>query len=73
MTDRDQPDDIRRPQPEQAAQDGENAARQEQVHRDHDALVEQKRRVDASVPDEVKDRTIGETRREIERDADRDR
>ena len=40
----------RRPDPDNAATDPRAAAQQDQVKRDHDALEEQARRVEASVP-----------------------
>jgi citrate synthase len=41
--------------PDNAATDPRAAATQEQVHADHDALQESARRVEASVPDNVRD------------------
>lgn len=64
--------ETRRPDPDAAAQDPENARRQAQVHADHDAIQEQARRVDASTPDDVRDRTVDEIVAESERKAQRD-
>ena len=63
--------DVREARPENAAQDPQAAARQAQVERDSDALRDSARRVEASTPESVRDRTVQETTRDIERDADR--
>lgn len=65
-------DNTRRADPQNAATDQENARRQEQVHRDHDELQRTKDRVEASVPSEVRDRTVGEIVEDAERRADRE-
>lgn len=65
-------DGTRRPNPEDAARDPENAAAQEQVHRDHDELQRTADRVQASVPSEIRDRTVGEIVDDAERQADRE-
>ena len=65
--------EVREPRPENAAQDPQAAARQEQVERDTDAMRESARRVDASTPSNVRDKTVQEITRDVERDADRDR
>jgi len=64
---------IRQPDPDAAAQDPRNAARQEQIRRDHDAIVAQQQRVEASIPEEIKGKTVGEIVDEAEQRADRDR
>ncbi|HEX7153006.1 MAG TPA: hypothetical protein VF618_16080 [Thermoanaerobaculia bacterium] len=48
-------DDIHHTNPDHAATDPRAAAQQDQVKADHDALAEQARRVEASVPDNVTD------------------
>ena len=63
--------EVREPRPENAARDPQAAARQEQIQRDSDALRESARRVEASAPSEVRDRTVQETTRDIEQNADR--
>ena len=63
--------EVREPRPENAAQDPQAAARQEQVQRDSDALRASARRVDASTPDNVRDRSVQDMTRDIERNSDR--
>ena len=63
--------EIRAPRPENAAQDPQAAARQEQVQRDSDALRDSARRVEATTPDSVRDRSVQDITRDIERNADR--
>lgn len=63
--------EVREPRPENAAQDPQAAARQEQVQRDSDALRESARRVDATTPENVRDRSVQDMTRDIERNADR--
>lgn len=63
--------EVREPRPEDAAQDPRAAARQEQVQRDSDALRESARRVDATTPDNVRDRSVQDMTRDIEQNADR--
>ena len=63
--------DVREPRPENAAQDPQDAARQAQVERDTEAMRESARRVEASTPENVRDRTVQDMTRDIERDADR--
>ena len=65
--------EVRRPDPAAAAQDPENAATQEQIRRDHDEMQAQAARVRASVPPEIRDKTVGEIVDEAERRADADR
>jgi hypothetical protein len=65
--------EVRKPDPEAAAQDPRNAATQERLRRDHDAMQEHAERVRASVPPEIRDRTVGEIVDEAERRADDDR
>ena len=64
---------IRQPDPDAAAQDPRNAARQDQLRRDHDAIVAHQRRVEASIPDAIKGKTVGEIVDEAEQRADRER
>lgn len=64
---------TRRPDPQAAAQDPENARRQEQMKADHDALQEQRRRVDATTPADIKDKRVDEIVAESDRRAERDR
>jgi hypothetical protein len=64
---------VRQPDPGAAAQDPRNAARQDQLRRDHDAIVAHQQRVEASVPEEIKGKTVGEIVDEAEERADRDR
>ena len=63
--------EVREPRPENAAQDPQAAARQEQVQRDSDALRDSARRVEASTPSDVRDRSVQDMTRDIERNADR--
>lgn len=65
--------EVRPPRPQDAAQDPQNAARQEQVKRDAQANREQQERVNASVPPDVRDRPVGEIVRNAEERAERDR
>ena len=65
--------EVRRPDPNAAAQDPDNAATQERIARDRDAMQEQARRVEATTPPEARDRTVGEIVRDAEQRADRDR
>ena len=60
MADQDRNDDVRKPEPEAAAQDAENASRQEQVRRDTEANRAQAARVEETTPDEIRNRTVGE-------------
>ena len=48
--------EIRRPDPDAAAQDPKNVARQQQIAADHEALQEQKRRTEATTPPDVRTR-----------------
>lgn len=59
--------DVRQPDPANAAQDQDNLERQRQVERDREALQEQRDRVEATTPSDVKDRTIGEMVDDAER------
>jgi hypothetical protein len=65
--------EVLAPRPEDAAQDPQNAARQEQVKRDAQANREQQERVNASVSPEVRDRPVGEIVRDAEQRAERER
>ena len=65
--------EVLAPRPEGAAQDPQNAARQEQVKRDAQANREQQERVNASVSPEVRDRPVGAIVRDAEQRAERDR
>lgn len=65
--------EVREARPENASQDPSAAARQDEAHRNAEAMRESARRVEASTPDEVRDRTVQDMTRDIERDADRDR
>jgi hypothetical protein len=49
---------VHRADPRHAATDPANAARQEQVKEDHDALQESARRVESSVPADVRDTPV---------------
>jgi hypothetical protein len=53
--------DTRRADPNRAAVDPQNAATQEQVRADHDALQESARRVESSVSSAVRDNPVGQT------------
>lgn len=55
------PADVRHANPENAAVDPAAASRQDQVKADHDALQESARRVESSVPPEVRDSPIRHT------------
>jgi hypothetical protein len=59
-------DDIRKPQPEAAAQDARNAAIQEQVHEDSEANRREAARVRASTPGAVSDKTVAQIAAEAE-------
>lgn len=72
-TNRGREGEVRPPAPEAAAQDPRNAATQEQIHRDAEASREQAARANASVPSEVRDRTVHEIVEDSERRADDDR
>lgn len=65
----DQP--TRRPDPEAAAQDPENARRQAQLRADHDALQEQARRVESSTPADIRGKTVEQIVEDSDRKADR--
>jgi hypothetical protein len=65
--------EVRQADPAAAAQDPENAATQERIRRDHDAMQAQAERVRASVPPEIRDRTVGEIVDDAERRAEADR
>jgi hypothetical protein len=65
--------EVREARPENATRDPEAAARQEQVQRDSDALRESARRVEASTPANVRDRSVQDITRDIERNTDRTR
>lgn len=71
MADQNQAGNVRRPQPEAAAQDPRNAAIQEQVHEDSQVNRIEAERVRASTPPEVSDKTVGEIAEEAERRARR--
>lgn len=71
MADQNQSGDLRRPQPEAAAQDPRNAAIQEQVHEDSQINRTEAERVRASTPAEISDKTVGEIADEAERRARR--
>ena len=58
--------DSRTPQPDAAATDPRDAARQEQIHEDAEATRREAERVRASTPSEVRDRTVGEIVQEEE-------
>ena len=62
---------VRAARPEDAAQDPQAAARQEEVQRDSSAIRESARRVEASTPDGVRDRTVHDITRDAERNAGR--
>ena len=66
MTDRDESPTVRLPEPEAAARDPRNVAAQDQVKRDHAALEAQKRRVDASIPGDIRDRPVKDIVRDYE-------
>ncbi len=51
---------IRTPQPDAAATDPRDAARQAQIHRDGEAARREAERVRATTPSEVRDHTVGE-------------
>ena len=59
--------DVRTPQPDAAATDPRDAARQEQIHEDAEAARREAERVRSSTPSEVRDRTVGEIVQEEER------
>ena len=65
--------EVRTPRPEDAAQDPQAAARQAEAQRNTDAIRESARRVEATTPDSVRERTVQDMTRDIERNADRDR
>jgi hypothetical protein len=64
---------VRVPDPAGAEQDPANLDRQRQIERDRDALKAQADRVKATVPPEVRDRTVGEITAEANRRAEEDR
>lgn len=61
--------DIRTPQPDAAATDPRDAARQQQIHQDAEATRREAERVRASTPSEVRDHTVGEIVQNEERRA----
>lgn len=63
--------EVRVARPEDARQDPRNAARQEQLHADTQAMRESARRVEASTPPEIRDRTVGEIVQDADRKAER--
>ena len=65
--------EVRPPEPESARQDPAAAARQEQVHRDHDAMQADARRVEASAPADARNKTIGQIVDDAERKGDETR
>jgi hypothetical protein len=69
MADRER--DIRAPQPGAAAQDPDDAARQEQARRDAAEVRAEARRVEASIPPDIRDKTVGEIVDEANRRAQR--
>ncbi len=58
---------IRIPQPDAAATDPEDAARQEEIHAAGEAARREAARVRATTPPEVRDRTVGEIVQDVER------
>jgi hypothetical protein len=62
---------VRRPQPEAAAQDPHNAAVQDQVRADSEAIRREEERLRASTPNEISEKTVGEIAEEAEQRARR--
>ena len=63
--------EVREARPENAARDPEAAAKQQQVQRDSDALRESARRIEASTPENVRNRPVQDMTRDIEQSAGR--
>ena len=71
MADQSNSENVRRPQPDAAAQDPHNAAVQAQVRADSEANREQASRVQATTPAEISGKTVAEIAEDAEQRARR--
>jgi hypothetical protein len=71
MTNQDQSDSVRRPQPDAAARDPHDAAVQRQLHADTEVNRQQADRLKATQPPEIDEKTVEEIAADAERRAKR--
>jgi hypothetical protein len=71
MTNQDQSDNVRRPQPNAAAQDPRDAAVQQQIHADTEVNRQQAERLKATQPPEIDEKTVQEIAADAEQRAKR--
>jgi hypothetical protein len=71
MTNQDRSDDVRRTQPDAAAQDAHAAAVQRQIHADTEVNRQQAERLKATQPPEIDEKTVEQIAEEAEQRAKR--
>jgi hypothetical protein len=71
MTNQDQSDSVRRPQPDAAARDPHDAAVQRQLHADTEVNRQQADRLKATQPPEIDEKTVEEIAADAEQRAKR--
>ena len=71
MTNQDQSETVRRPQPDAAAQDPHDAAVQRQIHADTEVNRQQAERLNATQPPEIDKKTVEEIAEDAEQRAKR--
>jgi len=71
MTNQDQSDTVRPPQPEGAAQDPRDAAVQRQIHGDTEVNRQQAERLKATQPPEIDEKTVEQIAEDAEQRAKR--
>jgi hypothetical protein len=71
MTHQDQSDNVRRPEPDAAAQDPHDAAVQRQIHADTEVNRQQAARLKATQPPEIDEKTVKQIADEAEQRAKR--
>jgi hypothetical protein len=71
MASQDQPDSVRRPQPDAAAPDSHDAAVQRQIHADTEVNRQQADRLKATQPPEIDEKTVEEIAADAEQRAKR--
>lgn len=71
MTNEDQSDNVRRPQPDAAAQDPHDAAVQRQIHADTEVHRQQAERLKATQPSEIDEKTVQQIAEDAEQRAKR--
>jgi hypothetical protein len=71
MTNQDQSDSVRRPQPGAAAPDPHDAAVQRQIHADTEVNRQQADRLKATPPPEIDEKTVEEIAKDAEQRAKR--